>query len=265
MKKLFMSFALALAVLAMPVMAQAALVTGWTLDLSGETGNAADVWSNLEYLSVSGSGQIIQSLGDDALITVGDTFTASSTLYTVGTTSGGVYTPLVTSTGQFLYFTSSNLEGYVDTVTNQNDFTYAYTSGDISLFLGDGVTGTLLASLSLDWGSGNSTSTNEGGTFDQGQTDMGLDFVSEVLGTLITMSGAGNYDGIIASLVLDLDNQLTASTPYLNDVTGEVNVAVSVATGGTASLYATPEPSTFLILGFGLLGLVGFRKKFKKA
>ena len=266
MKKLFMYFALALTVLAMPAMAQATLIDDWTLDLSTYTGDGADVWDNIEFLRVDGDGTILQNLGDNWVIDEGETFTASSVLYTVRYKDDLGYHDFVTSTGDKLSFASTDLSGYVDKVNPDGSFTYAYTGGTVQMLLGN----TLLAELTLDWAAGQATDNNLGGNFLQGDTDMSFQFITAVLGSLISFDPSGypdlgNYPWLDSFLVFDLNNSLVSQQGYTDQTTGDNMLMAGVATGGSVTLVATPEPSTFLILGFGLLGLAGFRRKFKKA
>ncbi|WP_319583431.1 PEP-CTERM sorting domain-containing protein [uncultured Pseudodesulfovibrio sp.] len=273
MKKLFMYFALALTVLAMPGISQAANIYGWTLDLSDYSGNT---FSDIAELSVYGYGDIDQSYGGDGVLSSGDTFTVSSMLYNVAYTdiNGVYYNNPDWGGGLELFFASDNLSGIVtnvDPVTG--NFDYEYQSGDITLYFGnsnDIANATALATMSLSWGLGDSTSENNGGQALSGETDMGIQFITSVLANGLIWFDVNDYPELAALypnlstfLTFDLNNNLNTNIVPLTLT--QDGFTARVTTGGDITLVATPEPSTFLILGFGLLGLVGFRKKFKKA
>ncbi|MEZ7196696.1 PEP-CTERM sorting domain-containing protein [Pseudodesulfovibrio karagichevae] len=271
MKKLFMYFALALTVLAMPVMAQATDIYGWTLDLSAYGGNT---FTNIDQLSVYGYGDIDQSYGGDGVLNSGDPFSVSSMLYNVAYTDGnGVYHNNPDwGGGKELFFASDNLAGIVTNVTATN-FDYVYQSGDVTLYFGDSnnlAGSTALATMSLSWGLGNSTNVNLGGAALSGPTDMGIQFLTAVLANGLISFDTTDYPELAAAypwlstfFTFDLSNNLNTNVVPL--VINDEGFTARVTTGGDITLVATPEPSTFLILGFGLLGLVGFRRKFKKA
>jgi hypothetical protein len=283
MKKLIMYFALALTVLAMPGMAQAETIHGWTLDLSGVTVagyddlDSTDVWNDLSILSISGSGTIYQQItGGGPLPEAGNTFLAESLVYTVGTTnSANHYTPFNLSNGLQLALYSDDLMGYVESVDPvESTFTYLYTSGTVTLGLYDSATETMvkdLAALTLDWGFGEAATNDEGGLIDQGDTAMSIQFITAALFEGLISFNPADYPGLADAYpwlstywVIDFDNGILGNTITPNG-DGTATLTAQIDTKGRISLVATPEPSTFLILGFGLLGLVGFRKKFKKA
>lgn len=62
-------------------------------------------------------------------------------------------------------------------------------------------------------------------------------------------------------LVVSVDIPVVSSDIYTLTATCRANPD---STGVTATLNAVPEPSSMLFLGAGLVGLVGFRKQFKK-
>ena len=268
-----MYFALALTVLAMPGMAQAANIYGWTLDLSSYGGNT---FTDIDQLSVYGFGDIEQSYGGNGVLSSGDPFNASSILFNVAYTdgSGAYHNNPDWGGGQELFFASDNLAGIVTNVDPiTGNFNYEYQSGDISLYFGDSndIAGsTELANMSLSWGLGNSTSQNNGGAALSGPTDMGIQFLTQVLANGLIWFDINdypelgdNYPWLDTFFTFDLNNNLNTSVNPL--VLGPDGFTATVTTGGDITLVATPEPSTFLILGFGLLGLVGFRRKFKKS
>lgn len=273
MKKLFMNFALALTVLAMPAMAQATEIYGWTLDLSAYGGNT---FTNIDQLSVYGFGDIVQSYGGDGVLSSGDPFTVSSVLYNVAYTDGNgdYYNNPDWGGGKELFFASDNLAGIVTNVDpGTGSFNYEYQSGDVTLYFGDSndlAGSTALASMSLDWGLGNSTSVYLGGAALSGPTAMGIQFLTAVLANGLISFNTGDYPELAAAypwlstfFIFDLSNNLNTNINPL--VLSDDGFTATVTTGGDITLVATPEPSTFLILGFGLIGLVGFRRKFKKA
>ncbi|XXJ20938.1 PEP-CTERM sorting domain-containing protein [Desulfovibrio caledoniensis] len=273
MKKLFMYFALALAVLAMPAMAQAANIYGWTLDLSAYGGSTI---SDIDQLSVYGQGLIDQSYGGNGQLDAGDPFSVNSLLYTVGYTDGnGVYYNNPNwGGGNELFFASDNLKGIITNVAPDGSFNYQYQSGDITMYFGnsnDLAGSTALAKMSLSWGLGDSTSENNGGAALAGQTDLGIKILTTVLANgLIWFDKAdypelaGDYPWLSTFFTFDLYNNLNPNINPPNPDFGADGFTATVTTGGDITLVATPEPSTFLILGFGLLGLVGFRRKFRK-
>lgn len=269
-----MYFALALTVLAMPAMAQADTIFGWDLDL-GSYGTI----QNIEFLSATGDSTIVQDLSSTPTATnpgfgPGDAFDVTSLIYTVSYTPvGGTSTPLYLPNGSGgfnqLFFYSDNLTGVV-TASSPTDFNYQYTSGNIGMYLGDMTnigTATLLAELTLTSGIGDArTSTPGDGTYEQSDTDITASFDANPLETLISFSAvnpvlAAAYPWLDTFLKFDFDNAIRTADPG----TGAGDTTTfQVASDVRVTLVATPEPSTFLILGFGLLGLVGFRRKFKK-
>jgi hypothetical protein len=268
MKKLFMYFALALTVLAMPAMAQAELIKGWDMNL-GSYGTI----QNIDFLTATGDGVISQDLGGNGAIDPGDTFTATSLIYTVAYTPvGGTSTPMnlqdAGNNAVQLFFYSDSLSGQVS-ASGLGGFSYEYLSGDITMYIGDKDnigTATELATLSLDSAVGQTIFNAPGaGNYASGDTDMITKFDDSVLGSLIEFNPAAYpslsaYPWLSAFFVFDFNNILKNAPRVIDDNTLEFDVN----SNATITLVATPEPSTFLILGFGLLGLVGFRRKFRK-
>jgi hypothetical protein len=273
MKKLIMYFALALTVLAMPGMAQAANIYGWTLDL---TDYGYGEYTDIHSLAVSGSGTITQSYGSDGVFSEGDPFQATSSIFTVDYTymdaTNTPHTVPFNLGSEQLYFISDDLSGYVSYIDPvSGHFNYRYTGGTVQMRLGDVTdpgTYTLLANMTLDSGLGEAADANLEGNFLSGETDLRIQFNDGVLDDIISFDAtdypglADAYPWLSTYFVFDLTNNISQSIP---PVFGPDGFVAYVQTQGPVTLVATPEPSTFLILGFGLLGLVGFRKKFKKA
>lgn len=276
MKKLFTTFALAIALVALPVMAQADLIQPWTLDVNGFS-------YNLNNLGTSGSGSIYQDLGGNGVLDVGDQFTATSTLFNVTYNDGSGALPTfwgLDGTGNplELFFYSDSLAGQVSSLTTGGGFTYEYTSGDVSLYLGDSTNiggSKLLAEFDLESGSGEAADANLQGNFLNGETDFELLFLHNPIvdGWLDnTVSGGISFNPALFPgypwmnlyFVLDLTNEDQGGFTPIFDLNNELIAFTADIenTAGPLTLVATPEPSTFLILGLGLLGLVGFRKKF---
>ena len=81
-------------------------------------------------------------------------------------------------------------------------------------------------------------------------------------------NGAGDYYAFVGSLVNGAlidggPNALTAGSLNSN-VLGQYNFSVRGGNIVPPSNDVVPEPASLLLLGFGLLGLAGFRRKFKK-
>lgn len=270
MRKLLGFFALAMALLVTPITAQADTIMSWDLDLTPWGGG---VTTDIVSISASGEGTITQDFGGDGILSVGDTFTADSVLFAVSlnTGSGKVFEPFVdvSPDADKLYFWSDNLAGEITSVDGGGAFTYAYTSGDVALYAGEynnPVASTLITSFDLTFGQGEGADSDLGGNFLQGDTDIVAEFDTNPLTSgLISFDPAAypalsGYPSLSTFFVFDLNNNLL---PGINNpqFTGNGFIA-DFETSGTISLVATPEPSTFVILGLGLLGLIGFRRKF---
>jgi|GEM_PF-1240682 len=300
MKKFLGYLAMAMALLAMPISAQAAVIYGWDFDLTSWGGS---VISDVQYLSVSGQGSINQSFGGDGTLDVGDPFTATSVMYTVSMTTGsGIVLPSfvnVDGTSNYLYFKSDNLAGHISAINPDGSFEYVYTSGDVQLLAGDyddpsnsvviadmsietgegeasdnNLIGNFLSGeadlivrfltdMSIETGEGEASDNNLIGNFLSGEADLIVRFLTNLLGTVITFDpslypGLGGYPNLSSFFVFDLTNNLVPGSAI---ITSDGFIA-DFSTAGDVTLVATPEPSTFVILGLGLLGLIGFRRKF---
>jgi len=267
MKKFLGYLAMAMALLAMPISAQAAVIYGWDFDLTSWGGS---VISDVQYLSVSGQGSINQSFGGDGTLDVGDPFTATSVMYTVSMTTGsGIVLPSfvnVDGTSNYLYFKSDNLAGHISAINPDGSFEYVYTSGDVQLLAGDyndPSNSVVIADMSIETGEGEASDNNLIGNFLSGEADLIVRFLTNLLGTVITFDpslypGLGGYPNLSSFFVFDLTNNLVPGSAI---ITSDGFIA-DFSTAGDVTLVATPEPSTFVILGLGLLGLIGFRRKF---
>lgn len=269
MKKIFSLLAATLLVFALTVPASA-YVHDWTLDLSGAGGST---YTGVDLLTVVGEGTVTQNLGGGAnpfALDDGDTFSLSSYLATIQIINGNG-NPFVD--GSF-FFHSTDLGGYVYNVTpgatplGVSSLNYMYTTGTMQLYYGDhnDIAGSqLLMNMNLDLGVGDGALPNLGGNLFPGATDMIFEFAAADPGTgLFSHPYFGDFEEFLANnplyqafLVFDLTNNLLLDTFALHN--GYFTVDLSV--GGNVSLMVTPEPSTFLIFGLGLLGLIAFRKR----
>jgi hypothetical protein len=192
------------------------------------------------------------------------------------------YTPIVTSTtsgtGQstvstapsqafdlqnFWYYQSAHIIGSAgDSALSQSGTSHAYNSIDTAFTFNFGIVPTNLTITLTDWNQVLVSSKQLNLWNPDNQT-------GEYVGYWPTLGGGGT------GLGLKFDGQWFAIPNWINgnstsfyDLTGQHTVDIyTVADEAAIAGYPyvqTPEPSTMLLVGSALVGLVGFRRKFRK-
>jgi PEP-CTERM motif len=173
------------------------------------------------------------------------------TTYDIYTTPGQ---DVITGTFSYLFKTEPYIS-YDLTMTNLTDTTQPF-SLYIAMLINPAIIGpnTVQASITASDPSFSATQSSNLGPFIGTWTDMG---VTLTIGTGSTSASAGPINGPIGNWQY-MDIKLTgtiAGGDYL-ELKGNAEVQNGVPT--------VPEPATMLLLGIGLMGLAGVRRKFKQ-
>lgn len=296
MKKLFSIVAVAILSLALTAPAFAQKLTDWTFDLSNvvigynpdTTPIYGPTYTGVDSLLVSGTADIRQNLGADSMLTENDSFSVEAYLGIVKIDTGVGFPKSITDGDGEFFFYGENLAGNVFDVVSAGSptdgfygaasFLYQYTSGTIGLYYGDvtDIAGsTILNSLEIDKSLSTPTVANQGGEYLSGDldlfahfTDNGANspFITDILGNIVSYY----FDSLSTQvqLIFDLQNNLSIAEGTIINLFDEegnlIGFDAKAFSSGNVSLAVTPEPSTFLIFGLGLLGLLGFRRKLAK-
>lgn len=243
MKKMVAIFAVMM-MLAIGSQAQAyTVLDGWSMNLSTVNPAYSDA-TNIDKLLVQGKATLTLA-GAPA---TGVKFTEDAFLQiNQYVQEGSLFASNFSIGSNFLYIEALGLAGEITTF-GPGGYQYIFYPGvgTIKVYLGTGntATDTVLASLSVIPGSGGNGIVVDGGVGPSGTTGLDALFLSALPGLWTT--GAGFDFGLYGIALLDSINTVKAlgqnQLEFIISSQGEVNTVV-------------PEPSTFVLIGAGLVGL----------
>ena len=272
MKRLSIILAAILAI-AIGSQAQAALLTDWTFDSTSMGGT--QVVSHIDSIGMNGIVDLTQNIADGSgVVKLGDTFTISNAtnpaddiaFTAVSYNSGAnLFQPFLTD--GVLSLQTSQLSGVVNNVLGPNIYGFGYNSpgaGAIKLVYTKNGTSYTIATFDLD-------PSMSGGTN-----------VSAPVSGLGLITGSSSLSGImhilLSGVLFDSQGNDLAGISYtvkLAALSGGYNYTaqnngtnIAVNNGSSNNNFtigAVPEPSSFLLLGSGILGAAALRRRGNKA
>jgi len=267
MKKLTTIFATMLATVALTGAAHATVANNWTLDLSAY---GAGTYTNIDHISLDGQSTVTQSFSNPYTLQNGDTFTESGLLnltqyYVEPGASTDINSFAFGTTYKHLYVDIEGMTGKVTNVT-ATGFDYVITpgTGTIKLYLDTDFNTTnagtqLLATLTtLTPSGGHNNGTILGGAGINGTSDLTGVF-SNVVPGVFTANGVdfGNLPAGYEAFGLANTNNLL----QLQQIVSANGVDLVFNSGGQLNVSTVPEPGTLALLGAGMLGLIGLKRR----
>ena len=253
----------------------------WQLDTTGAGAGIASVTTNIGHLNLSGGiGNVNQSFGADGILGIGDTFTEFGEIFSISVTRENCVgacdfgaPSLYTSPLFQLQLIYTGLAGSLTSVAGSGAVTYKFDSGVGNIELkgsSNGVTFTHLANLSPIDPSGGSLGNFLGGLLANGTTDMLVRVSSSGYTSNLFRDSTGlSYDPLVnhaplGTLLAAIHTQNTLGQPaacITDPITGKtINCNLVVNSDGSLNL-TVPEPGSLALIGAGLMGLVGFRRR----
>jgi hypothetical protein len=267
MKKLTTIFATMLATVALTGAAHATVANNWTLDLSAF---GAGTYTNIDHIDISGQSTVKQTFSNPFTLQNGDTFTESGLLnlsqyYVEPGAATDVNSFAFGALYKHLYVDIEGITGKVSNVT-ATGFDYIITpgTGTIKLYLDTDFNTTnagtqLLASLTtLAPSGGHNNGTILGGAGINGTSDLTGVFSSVLPGVFL----ANGVDfgalpaGEVAFGLANTNNLLQSQT-----VVSSNGVDLVFNSGGQLNVSSVPEPGTLALLGAGMIGLIGLKRR----
>lgn len=233
--------------------AQSGYAAGWAFDYDGD-GNTVNAIGISEFWDVTSPNLVVTDLADDAAVGTDFNFSNYGIFSVTGADSYNTNPAFSMLSGEY---------GFSGTGTLGSDI--SFETGVLKLFVGS----TQIMTLAVQSGEGSiNTEGYPNGTISITYTvDALLDgYFYWDDGTTLTAVEAGDAlavtttnASVIASPVQGLQDELLALAGMTAGQLSDYDFYLS--SNGQYRLEPVPVPSAFLLLGFGIIGLVGFRRK----